>query len=136
MAPVHRFLHRRPSVRPRTARSRRTRVVLVAACLAVTLSACGTPTVSLSELALEAEQYDGHDVVAHGVVQEFGAADGATERHFVIQDAEATRVRLLPDEAAEPHVGSAVTVTGEFEFDPERGRLLHVEDIERAGPTD
>lgn len=105
--------------------------MLSAIALVVLLAGCGGPrVVPLSELAANADYYDGRAVIAHGVVVEFGDEDGAVEQHFVIQDHDGNRVQLLPNEAAEPHVGSVVEVVGEFEFDPNRGRLLHVESIE------
>lgn len=114
----------RPAARPRR---------LVAAALAVALAACGTPTVPLEELAVEAEQYDGQEVTTHGVVAEYGEDDGAVERHFVIQDADDNRVRLVPDGSAEEHVGSPVEVSGTFDYDQTRGRSLRIDSIERAG---
>lgn len=108
-------------------------LALAALALAAAVVACGARSVPLAELAVEMERYDGDEITTSGVVVEFDETDGALERHFVIQDASDNRVQLLPDEVAEPHAGSAVTVTGEFEFDPERGRLLHVETIEPAG---
>lgn len=84
----------------------------------------------LEDLASEMDAYDGQEVTTHGLVSEFDEDDGALARHFVVQDAEDNRVQLLPDEQAEPHVGSMVEVVGEFELDPQRGRLLHVESIE------
>lgn len=99
--------------------------------LALALAACGGPRgVSLTELAVNADYYDGRAVVAHGVVLEFGSEDGPVERHYVLQDADVNRVELLPPELARPHVGSAVEVVGEFQYDEERGRRLQVDTIE------
>lgn len=110
-------------------------MLAVVASVAV-LASCGGPRpVSLTELARDADHYDGRDVVAHGVVMEFGLDEGAPERHFVLQDAAVNRVQLLPNAVAEEHVGETVEVLGEFEFDPNRGRLLHIEAIEDLGPT-
>lgn len=109
-------------------------ISVVAALVLVLLSAgCAGPrAVPLTELAANADYYDGRKVIAHGVVMEFGADDDAVEHHFVIQDQDVNRVQLLPNEAAEPYVGSVVEVLGEFEFDPGRGRLLHIESIEEV----
>lgn len=104
----------------------------LAAVLATALTACASPTVPLDELAVEAREYDGREVTTYGVVAEYGEEDGAIEPHFVIQDADDNRVRLLPAEAAEGHVGSPVEVTGAFTFDEARGRSLHVDSIEQA----
>ncbi|MEX2620638.1 MAG: hypothetical protein WD250_10495 [Egibacteraceae bacterium] len=99
--------------------------------LTAALSACGGPRgVSLTELAVNSEFYDGKDVVASGVVREFGARDDRVEHHYVLQDAEVNRVQLLPADAAAPHTGSAVEVLGEFEYDEDRGRRLHIDTIE------
>lgn len=101
--------------------------------LVLLLAACGGPrVVPLSELAHNADSYDGRRIIAHGVVMEFGDDDGDIERHYVIQGPDVNRVQLLPTEAAESYVGSVVEVVGEFEFDPDRGRLLHVESIEEV----
>lgn len=89
----------------------------------------------MTELARNTDDYDGREVVTHGVVMEFGADEGALERHFVLQDADVNRVQLLPDAVAEEHVGRTVEVLGEFEFDPNRGRLLHIETIEPLGSS-
>lgn len=43
-----------------------------------------------------------------------------------------SRVRLLPDASAAPYSDESVVVTGTFRFDPNAGRELHVETIERS----
>lgn len=101
-------------------------VVLTAA-----LSACGGPRgVALTELAVNSEFYDGKDIVASGIVREFGADDERVEHHYVLQDADVNRVQLLPADLAAPHTGSAVEVVGEFAYDEDRGRRLHIDTIE------
>lgn len=121
------------SARRRAASETRLVSAVVAMTLALLLAGCGGPrVVPLSELAANADYYDGRMVIAHGVVLEFGADDDDVEHHFVIQDQDVNRVQLLPNEAAEPHVGAVVEVLGEFEFDPDRGRLLHIESIEKV----
>lgn len=98
---------------------------------AALLAACGGPAqVGLTELVHDAPRFDGREIVVQGVVRSFGAPDTRVEPHLVIQDANDNRVRLLPDDAAEPHVGSAVEVTGEFRFNDERGRELTIDTIE------
>jgi predicted small lipoprotein YifL len=122
------------SPRDAAARRRRWRASIAVAVLLAALAGCGGPrVVPLSEFVANPDYYDGREVVAHGVVLEFGDDDGPVEHHYVIQDSDVNRVQLLPNEAAEPHVGSVVEVAGEFEFDPDRGRLLHVERIESVG---
>lgn len=120
---------------PPPSRRRRLATVAVATLAAAVLATgCGPPTVSLGDLAVEADRFDGHDVVVHGVVISFGVADGATRDHHVLQDAAQTRVRLVPDSAAAPHVGAPVRVRGLFRFDPtEGGRTLEVEEIVASG---
>lgn len=114
-----------------TAVWRRWRRWAAAASLAVLVAGCGgTPAVSLEDLTFNTDEYVGQEVVAHGVVTEFGDEDSEYGRYYVLQDADANRVQLLPPEAAEPHAGSTVEVVGEFDFDPERGRMLHVDTIE------
>lgn len=111
----------------------RHRVGILLVVLAATLAGCGGPrAVPLSELAVNADSYDGQVVSASGVVLEFGSAGGPTEHHFVLQDADVNRVQLLPPESAEPHTGAAVEVVGEFVFDEDRGRRLHIDTIERV----
>lgn len=109
-------------------------VPAVAVLLLLVATACGgTGSVPLADLALEQERYDGERVTTSGVVIAIGEDGGPYGRQYAIQDADANRVRLLPDHVAEPHVGSTVTVTGEFEYDPGQGRLLHAETIVGAG---
>lgn len=111
--------------------------------LLVLLGACGLfgpESVQLRELAIHAEDYDGTTVETVGLVREFGAAgeedddgdDGDVVHHFVIEDADQNRVEVLPPEAAEPFVGQPVRIVGEFDFDPNRGRAIHVEEITLA----
>lgn len=107
------------------------RIGVFLALVLVALSGCGGPRgVTLTELAANPEYYDGRTVIAHGVVLEFGDDEGSVERHYVLQDADVNRVELLPPDRAEPHVGSAVEVLGEFAYDENRGRMLHIDTIE------
>lgn len=115
-------------------RIRRASLRGVGACLLLVLASaaggCGGPeTVSLEDLAVQMERYDGHRIATHGVVTEFGGDDGV-ERYFVLQDDRPNRVRLVPTRAAKPHARSVVKVVGTFEFDPTRGRLIRVDTIE------
>ncbi|HVM00394.1 MAG TPA: DUF5818 domain-containing protein [Egibacteraceae bacterium] len=105
--------------------------LIALAAASVLLAACGGARgVTLTELAHNAPDYDGRQVATSGIVLEFGDDEGPVPHHFVLQDADVNRVELLPDEAAAPYVGSAVRVVGEFRFDENRGRMLHVESIE------
>ncbi len=108
----------------------RSGLVAVLAVLAVASAGCAPDVVPLEDLAVEMQEYDGEEVTTHGVVAEFDEDDGALEHHYVIQDGDANRVQLVPDDAAAPHVGDMTEVVGTFEFDPDRGRLLHIESIE------
>ena len=123
----------RPSPAPHTTRARRSAAAgAIVTLLVLGLSACGVGTVALSDLVVEMEDYHGHTVTTHGMVREFGEDDGAIVRHVVVQDTEDNRVRLLPTEVAEGYVGTMVEVTGEFELDSERGRLIHIDEIAPA----
>lgn len=114
------------------ARPRRLAAAAAAAGMAVVLAGCGGPSsVALAELARDHAAYEGQTVVVRGVVVEFGSTEGVPQ-HAVLQDPDAHRVELVPFERAEPHLGSAVTVTGTFEFVSGRGRLLHIDSIEAA----
>lgn len=106
---------------------------LAAAALLVALgTGCGPSTVSLADLVTEQHTYDGEEIVVRGVVIDIDQE--GVRRHAVVQDQNANRVEVAPFEEAEPHVGSIVKVTGEFEFDPNRGRVLHIDGIEPIEP--
>ena len=99
------------------------------------LAACGQPSaVPLRSLAADSAAHDGEQVAVVGTVAEFTAGDAATKRHLVLQDNSQNRVQLVPLEAAEPHIGANVRITGRYSFDPERGRRLEIEEISE-GPT-
>jgi hypothetical protein len=117
--------------------ARRRRRGLLGAALVVALAACGggePRAVSLAELALAAEDYDGEVVETVGVVRAFTEAeDDAVQDHFAVEDADHNRVELVPHAAVEPHVDDEVRVVGTFAFSTETGRRLEVDEIE---PTD
>ncbi len=101
--------------------------------LALALAGCGGVTaVTLEDLAFDTEAHEGEEVRTVGRVVEFSQADGALERHLVIEDAAQNRVRLLPIDDAEPFIGAFVEVTGTFVFDPTRGRTLQLTEIGEA----
>lgn len=100
----------------------------VVALLGVLGAGCGPSNVAVADLVTEHEAYDGEEIVVRGVVVDIDRED--VRRHAVVQDQNANRVELAPFEEAEPHVGSIVEATGEFEFDPDRGRVLHLTSIE------
>lgn len=126
------------AIHPPGQRRRASRATVATALVAAVLAVgCGGPrAVSLAELAFEMERHDGDEVVTQGVVMAFDGQDGAPERHVVIQDAQMNRVELIPRERAEPYLGSTVEVAGDFEFDPDRGRRLHIDRIDELGPGD
>lgn len=98
------------------------------ALLGVLGAGCGPSNVAVADLVTEHEAYDGEEIVLRGVVVDIDRED--VRRHAVLQDQNANRVELAPFEEAQPHVGSIVEVTGKFEFDPERGRVMHIDSIE------
>ncbi len=101
--------------------------------IVLTLVGCGGVTaVTLEDLAFDTEAHEGEEVRTVGRVVEFSEADGALERHLVIEDATQNRVRLLPIDDAEPYIGAFVEVTGTFVFDPARGRTLELTEIGEA----
>lgn len=85
---------------------------------------------TLVELVGEQDDYDGRRVEAVGVVRRFGEAEGAARLHFVVEDQQKNRVALVPNDAAEPYVGTEVVVVGVFRFSEERGRRLEIERID------
>ena len=98
------------------------------------LGACAGPVdASLADLVFDTESYVGREVRVTGTVVAFDEADGALQRHIVIEDERNNRVQLEPIEAAEPHIGSQVEVTGRFRFDPSVGRILDVSEISELG---
>ncbi|HWH31769.1 MAG TPA: hypothetical protein VNU01_03775 [Egibacteraceae bacterium] len=109
---------------------------VLALLLAVALTSCarGPRAVPLDELAADPDAFHGQTVSLTGHVREIEDDLGDAGRHFVIEDGESNRVRLLPDEAAEPYAGQFVRVVGAFAFDEGTGRRLEVETIERPAP--
>ncbi|HUH07656.1 MAG TPA: hypothetical protein VML96_07605 [Egibacteraceae bacterium] len=99
--------------------------------LAVSCAARAATPAPLARLATEQEAYDGRLVRTEGVVV---AIAGTAGQHFVLEDASANRVRLLPDDIAQDHAGQAVTVVGGFRFHPDRGRELTIDDIAPLSP--
>jgi hypothetical protein len=104
------------------------------------LSSPGSPTgcsddsalagVMLAELVADQDDYDGRRVETAGVVRRFGEADGATRLHYVVEDQQANRVAILPNDVAEPHTGRQVVVVGLFRFSEGQGRSIEIERIE------
>jgi uncharacterized protein (DUF58 family) len=112
---------------------RRRRTTAGAAAVLVLLLAlaagCGPPRVTLADLATDQRAHDGEEITVRGVVVEI-EPDGPVPHYVVVQDAEANRLELIPLQEAESHIGSVVEVTGEYRFDPDRGRRLRIQTIE------
>ena len=87
---------------------------------------------SLAELVAEQENYEGRRVETVGVVRRFGEAEGATRLHFVVEDQQANRVALIPNDLAERHSGQEVVVVGSFQFSERDGRSIQIERIKRG----
>lgn len=108
---------------------------LLAATALVLAAACGGErelvTVSLSRLVADQGSYEGRRVETRGRVEAFG--EEAAARHYVVEDARANRVQLLPEDAAAEYLGREVIVVGEFGFDERRGRFVRVDRIRAAG---
>lgn len=86
---------------------------------------------SLAELVAEQENYEGRRVEIVGVVRRFGKAEGATRLHYVVEDQQANRVALIPNDVAERYAGQEVVVVGSFKFSERDGRSIQIERIER-----
>lgn len=104
---------------------------LVAAVLPV--AACGMggdgpKTLSPAELSFAQEDYAGRLVATAGVVRRFGADQGATRLHLVLEDERQNRVELEGG-GAERYVGRRVVVVGRFRFQEGSGRWIEVERI-------
>ena len=107
------------------------RNIAVSVVASIVLAACsggGPVEVPLAQLVAEQEAYDGQTVVTEGTVAAVRDSSAA-DAYFVLQDAADNRVRLLPDEAAAPHEGDSVAVTGAFRFREQSGRDLTVDRI-------
>jgi hypothetical protein len=64
-------------------------------------------------------------VIAEGTVRSYDEP-----LHYWIEDAELNRVELEPHDEVEELLGHDIRVTGTFTFDPERGRLITIDDLE------
>lgn len=109
--------------------------LLLAAVTPLLLSACsdesGPVEATLAELVAKQEDHDGRLVQTGGLVRRFGEAEGATRLHYVVEDEEANRVALVPNDIAERYTEQEVVVVGRFRFSEEEGRSIEVERIER-----
>lgn len=119
--------------RPRTGRRNGAAVLLAALVVAALwlVSGCGGPAparLTVAQLTFGQEDYDGREVRTAGVVRRFGAAEGATQLHYVVEDGAANRVKLLGGDVAR-YEGRTVEVVGRFHFSESAGRTLDVEEI-------
>jgi hypothetical protein len=112
-----------------------TRLLALALLVQLTV-ACGSDAsaVSLADLATHEGRYEGDTVAVTGHVRPFADEGGPT--YYVLEDAASNRVMLLPAEAAAPHDGATVCVTGKFAFEEGRGRTLTVDSIEDASAAE
>lgn len=91
----------------------------------------GPVRATLAELVAEQQDYEGRRVETVGVVRRFGEVEGATRLHYLVEDQQANRVALVPNELAERHAGQEVVVVGPFQFSERDGRSIEIERIER-----
>lgn len=101
--------------------------LLATVALAVTVAACGSPTVTLERLVVDQDDLAGRRVTVAGRVVPFEEPDGTV--YFVLEDDRQNRVLLLPADRVHDHVGKEVTVSGDFDFDPEIGRVLQIDEL-------
>lgn len=105
-------------------------LILAVACAA----ARSTPTeVSLARLATDEQAYLGETVQALGTVRLFG--EGASARHYVMEDDQQHRVALVPVQEVASFVAQRVKVVGRFDFSDTGGRLIRVESIEPSAAS-
>lgn len=95
--------------------------------LALVSAACGPATVTLDQLVAEQDERVGQRLTVEGTVVAFEEPDGSVS--YVLEDDSQNRVLLLPPSRADGYPGERVVVTGSFEFDPDVGRVLRVEEI-------
>lgn len=105
------------------------RYLVVVVCVSL-LGACGgvgtgPNEVTLEELTVEQESYDGQLVTARGVVRTFD-----DPRHYWIEDVDLNRVEIVPQEEISPYLGEEVRVVGRFTFRNDEGRRITVEEVE------
>jgi hypothetical protein len=106
-------------------------LVLAAAFPAIACTSESGPTeTSVAELVAKQEDYVGRLVETRGVVRRFGPEEGATRLHYVVEDKEANRVALVPNDTAAPYTGQEVLVVGSFRFSEQDGRNIQIERIE------
>lgn len=98
---------------------------LLAACSAV-------PSIPLGELAANQDRYTGELVRTSGIVRPFRDASGT---YYVLEDAAANRVELLPARSVADYAGRSITVVGTFAASDATGRALTIRSIDVAPPA-
>lgn len=98
--------------------------------LSLVVAACAPSSVTLDRLVADQDDLAGRRVTVAGTVVPFEEPDGTVS--FVLEDDGKNRVLLIPTVRVEDHAGEPVVVTGYFDFDPEAGRLLRIEEIRPA----
>lgn len=101
--------------------------LLATVALAVTVAACGSPTVTLERLVVDQDDLAGRRVTVAGRVVPFEEPDGTV--YFVLEDDRQNRVLLLPTDRVQGYVGEEVVVSADFDFDPEIGRVLWIDEL-------
>jgi hypothetical protein len=91
----------------------------------------GPVAATLVELMANQEAYDDRLVQTGGIVRRFGAAEGATRLHYVVEDGRANRVAIVPNHVAERYTGQEVTVAGVFHFNEQEGRTIEITRIDQ-----
>ena len=115
-------MHRNP-VRNRY----RIRLAWLLATVVVAVAACGPPTVTLEQLVVDQDDLAGRRVTVAGRVVPFEEPDGTV--YFVLEDDRQNRVVLLPADRVQGHAGKEMVVTGDFDFDPEMGRMVRIDEL-------
>lgn len=98
--------------------------------LSLVVATCAPASVTLDRLVADQDDLAGRNVTVAGTVTPIEEPDGTVS--FVLEDDRKNRVLLLPTVRVEDHAGEPVVVTGEFDFDPEVGRLLRIEEVRPA----
>ena len=101
--------------------------LLATVAVAVAVAMCGSPTVTLERLVVDQDNLAGRSVTVAGTVVPFEEPDGTV--YFVLEDDRQNRVLLVPADRVQGHVGKEVEVSGDFDFDPEIGRVLRIDEL-------
>lgn len=104
-------------------------VIMLAVALAVI--ACGNDTnqVTLAELAQDQERFRGESIATCGLVRNFEERGNS---YYVLEDEADNRVGVTPGSEVAAFVGRRLCVIGTFDVEPEFGRVIQVESVERA----